>query len=77
MASVPIQAAPQDRLARLGERALVTARAVTRRYGVENDVCVKALRGVSLDVEGSGTQQVAYADVAKAKVQVELNRKEG
>jgi putative ABC transport system ATP-binding protein len=51
MASVPIQAAPQDRLAQLSEHALVTARDVTRRYGVENDVSVKALRGVSLDIE--------------------------
>jgi putative ABC transport system ATP-binding protein len=31
-------------------RALVTATAVTRRYGVDGDICVKALRGVSLDV---------------------------
>ncbi len=30
--------------------ALVTATEVTRRYGVEGDICVKALRGVSLDV---------------------------
>ncbi len=30
----------------------------------------------SLDVEGSGVQRVAFADVAKAKVQVEFNRKE-
>jgi putative ABC transport system ATP-binding protein len=29
---------------------LVTATDVTRRYGVEGDICVKALRGVSLDV---------------------------
>jgi len=33
--------------------ALVTAMEVTRRYGVEGDVCVRALRGVSLDV-GAG-----------------------
>jgi putative ABC transport system ATP-binding protein len=32
-------------------QALVTATGVTRRYGVDGDVCVKALRGVSLDVE--------------------------
>ena len=32
--------------------ALVTATDVTRRYGVEGDVCVKALRGVTLDVAG-------------------------
>ena len=31
-------------------RALVTATDVTRRYGDGNDVCVRALRGVSLDV---------------------------
>jgi putative ABC transport system ATP-binding protein len=31
--------------------ALVAARDVTRQYGVEGDVCVRALRGVSLDVE--------------------------
>ena len=30
--------------------ALVTATGVTRRYGVDGDICVKALRGVSLDV---------------------------
>ena len=34
-----------------GTEALVTARGVTRRYGDEGDLCVKALRGVSLDVE--------------------------
>ena len=33
-------------------RALVTAKDVTRRYGVDGDICVKALRGVSLDVAG-------------------------
>jgi len=31
-------------------KALVTATDVTRRYGDGNDVCVKALQGVSLDV---------------------------
>ena len=31
---------------------LVAAKDVTRRYGVEGDICVKALRGVSLDVGG-------------------------
>jgi putative ABC transport system ATP-binding protein len=30
--------------------AVVTAKGVTRRYGVEGDTCVKALRGVTLDV---------------------------
>jgi putative ABC transport system ATP-binding protein len=34
----------------LPEHALVTARDLTRRYGVDGDVCVNALRGVSLDV---------------------------
>jgi putative ABC transport system ATP-binding protein len=53
MASVSIQAAPHDQLDGLGAQSLVTARDVTRRYGVEGDVCVKALRGVSLDV-GAG-----------------------
>jgi putative ABC transport system ATP-binding protein len=33
-------------------QALVTATNVTRRYGVDGDVCVKALRGVSLDISG-------------------------
>jgi putative ABC transport system ATP-binding protein len=31
--------------------AVVTANGVTRRYGVEGDTCVKALRGVSLEIE--------------------------
>jgi len=31
-------------------QAIVTATEVTRRYGVDGDVCVRALRGVSLDV---------------------------
>ena len=31
---------------------LVSATDVTRRYGVDGDICVKALRGVSLDVAG-------------------------
>jgi putative ABC transport system ATP-binding protein len=51
MASVSIQPATQERPEQLGRPALVTARDVTRRYGVEGDVCVQALRGVSLDVE--------------------------
>jgi putative ABC transport system ATP-binding protein len=50
MESVSIQA-PRERPEQLGEHSLVTAREVTRRYGVGNDVCVNALRGVSLDVE--------------------------
>jgi putative ABC transport system ATP-binding protein len=29
---------------------IVTARDVTRRYGVEGDICIKALRGVTLEV---------------------------
>ena len=32
------------------EAPVVTANGVTRRYGVEGDTCVKALRGVSLDI---------------------------
>ncbi len=51
MSSVSMQAPrsePPDRVAT--QAALVTARDVTRRYGVDGDVCVKALRGVSLDV---------------------------
>jgi putative ABC transport system ATP-binding protein len=31
-------------------QALVTATDITRRYGVDGDVCVKALRGVTLEV---------------------------
>jgi putative ABC transport system ATP-binding protein len=49
MRSVLIQ---EDERAKPASTALVTATDVTRRYGVENDVCVKALRGVSLDVAG-------------------------
>jgi putative ABC transport system ATP-binding protein len=45
MKSVVIQHEPET-----ASKALVTATDVTRRYGVEGDVCVKALRGVSLDV---------------------------
>jgi putative ABC transport system ATP-binding protein len=37
----------------LPAQALVTATDVTRRYGVDGDVCVKALRGVSLEVASS------------------------
>jgi putative ABC transport system ATP-binding protein len=47
MKSVVIQHEPE-----IASKALVTATEVTRRYGVEGDVCVKALRGVSLDVAG-------------------------
>jgi putative ABC transport system ATP-binding protein len=47
MKSVVIQHEPET-----ASKALVTATDVTRRYGVEGDVCVKALRGVSLDVAG-------------------------
>jgi putative ABC transport system ATP-binding protein len=50
MRSVLLQ---EDARAEAPPAALVTATDVTRRYGVENDVCVKALRGVSLDV-GAG-----------------------
>jgi putative ABC transport system ATP-binding protein len=45
MKSVLIQQEPET-----ASRALVTATDVTRRYGDGNEVCVKALRGVSLDV---------------------------
>jgi putative ABC transport system ATP-binding protein len=51
MTSVSIQAPPPERPDGLVTDALVTARDVTRRYGVDGDLCVKALRGVSLDVE--------------------------
>ena len=40
----------QDEAHGNGRESLVTAKGVTRRYGVEGDICVKALRGVSLDV---------------------------
>jgi putative ABC transport system ATP-binding protein len=50
MSTVSTQAAPHERPEQLSVRALVTARDVTRRYGVDGDVCVKALRGVSLEV---------------------------
>jgi putative ABC transport system ATP-binding protein len=40
----------QDEAQENGRESLVTAKDVTRRYGVEGDICVKALRGVSLDV---------------------------
>jgi putative ABC transport system ATP-binding protein len=42
------EAAPEPQAS--SPQALVTATGVTRRYGVDGDVCVKALRGVSLDV---------------------------
>jgi putative ABC transport system ATP-binding protein len=48
MKSVLLQ--PETEAAPQVPQALVTATGVTRRYGVEGDVCVKALRGVSLDV---------------------------
>ena len=50
MRSVLIQEEPPRTIA---SPALVTASDVTRRYGVDGDICVKALRGVSLDV-GAG-----------------------
>ena len=50
MKSVLVQQEEQQQSA---PEALVTAMEVTRRYGVEGDVCVRALRGVSLDV-GAG-----------------------
>jgi putative ABC transport system ATP-binding protein len=51
MSSVSIQAPPEEPSVQPSAPALVTARDVTRRYGVDGDVCVQALRGVSLDVE--------------------------
>jgi len=48
MKSVLIQ---DEQMPRTAPDALVTATDVTRRYGVDGDICVKALRGVSLDVE--------------------------
>jgi putative ABC transport system ATP-binding protein len=56
MRSVLIQestGAEQERADDNGAQALVVATDVTRRYGVDGDVCVKALRGVSLEV-GAG-----------------------
>ncbi len=50
MSSVSTQAPPQERPEQLGAQALVAARDVSRRYGVDGDVCVQALRGVSLEV---------------------------
>jgi ribosome maturation factor RimP len=55
---------------RLVKVALRDGRTVTGRVTSSDDT------SVSLDVEGGGTEQVALADVAKAKVQVEFNRKE-
>jgi putative ABC transport system ATP-binding protein len=48
--SSSIQAPPLEKPEQLGTESLVTARDVTRRYGVEGDICVKALRGVTLEV---------------------------
>jgi putative ABC transport system ATP-binding protein len=45
-----VQEAGQAQLETLPAQAQVTATDVTRRYGVDGDTCVKALRGVSLDV---------------------------
>jgi ribosome maturation factor RimP len=55
---------------RLVKVSLRDGRTVTGRITSSDDATA------SLDVEGSGTEQVALADVAKAKVQVEFNRKE-
>jgi putative ABC transport system ATP-binding protein len=55
MRSVLIQdeAGPLERLPHESSaRALVTATDVTRRYGGDGEGCVRALRGVSLDVAG-------------------------
>jgi ribosome maturation factor RimP len=55
---------------RLVKVSLRDGRTVTGRITSSDDATA------SLDVEGAGTEQVALADVAKAKVQVEFNRKE-
>jgi ribosome maturation factor RimP len=55
---------------RLVKVALHDGRTVTGRVVDSDD------ERASLDIEGSGTEQITFADVAKAKVQVELNRKE-
>ena len=55
---------------RLVKVALHDGRTVTGRIAGSDDA------SASLDVEGAGTEQVALADVAKAKVQIEFNRKE-
>jgi len=53
MNSTLTQGTPQEHTHSAFPPALVTATDVTRRYGVDGDICVKALRGVSLDV-GAG-----------------------
>ena len=55
---------------RLVKVSLRDGRTVTGRIAASDDTTA------SLDVEGAGSEQVALADVAKAKVQVEFNRKE-
>ena len=55
---------------RLVKVSLRDGRTVTGRIAASDDSTA------SLDVEGAGSEQVALADVAKAKVQVEFNRKE-
>ena len=40
----------EDQTKQAATDVLITATDVTRRYGVDGDTCVKALRGVSLDV---------------------------
>ena len=47
MTTAAIQQEPRDTM----PASLVTATEVTRRYGVDGDTCVKALRGVSLEIE--------------------------
>ena len=47
MTTTPTQQEPRD----IMPASLVTATEVTRRYGVDGDTCVKALRGVSLEIE--------------------------
>ena len=44
-------------------QALVTATDVTRRYGKDGDLCVKALRGVSLDVAGGKLHSMPAGEI--------------
>jgi ribosome maturation factor RimP len=55
---------------RLVKVSLHDGRTVTGRIASSDDT------SATLDVDGAGAEQVALADVAKAKVQVEFNRKE-
>jgi putative ABC transport system ATP-binding protein len=53
VSTVSTHPASREQPARAGAEALVSASDLTRRYGAESDACVRALRGVSLDV-GAG-----------------------